>query len=66
MPNIFNWALLHKKAQIMSEKGASSDRRSDDRRFNDRRENLVDVVDERRNGDDRRQDERRSSKDRRS
>ena len=45
----------------MSEKRASSDRRSDDRRMNS-----VDVVDNRRTGNDRRQDERRSSADRRS
>ena len=61
MPNLNNWALLHKRAQIMSEKRASSDRR-----FNDRRVNLVDVVDDRRDGGDRRRVERRSSEDRRS
>ena len=67
MPDFINWALLHKREQIMSEKRAGNDdRRYNDRRSDDRRMNPVDVVDERRTGDDRRQDERRSSGDRRS
>ena len=67
MPNLVNWALLHKKAQIMSENRGISDRRSDDRRSDDRRLNSVDVAEDRRTGNDRRQqDERRSSEDRRS